>query len=432
MKNCLGWTLISCATTVALLAVSHAYAQNNDIVMRSGEFADDVFVSGGNVSVNARVLQDLFVAGGKVDVSATVTGDVYVAGGKLDLDTEVSGNLFAAGGKLKLDGKIKDGVVVFGGKVVVDADIEGDVLLTAGKVDVIGSVKGDVRGGAGKFVVHHSVDGNVLLGGGKVELRDTALIKGKATIGAGKLYAGGHIEHGLKAGAREIVIAGVIDGDVELVANEITLLPSARIGGDFVYRSPQAIEFDDSVQVGGDVTYIQSEEVHRGMGDVFVVVGKIYLILVSGLILVAAVFILVAPPLLPSIDGRIRAHKWKALGFGLTFMIGVPIVMTLLTVSAVGLPLAVIMSAIYFLFVATGLFGASYAFGQKTLALFKLDFRTKAWKQVAAAACGWVIMGLVAITPVAGVVLILLATAFGVGALLHESYILCRRRIAAT
>jgi hypothetical protein len=431
MKICFGKTFITCATMALMLPVSYVCAQDKDTVVRSGEFADDVFVSGSDISVRADLKQDLFVMGDTVEVSSRVKGDVFASGGHLEFDSEIDGSFLAAGGKIELEGKIRESVIIFAANVDVDAEIEGDVLLTAGNVDVSGDVRGDLRGSAGKIEIHRVVHGNLLLGGGKVELRDGSNIKGKATIGAGRLYVGGHIERGLKAGAREIVIAGVIDGNVKLVANQITLLPSARIMGDLVYRSPQAIKLDDTSQISGDVTYIQSEEMRKGMGGLFAIAGATHLIVVVGMIIVAALVIFIAPPLFPTIEGRVRGQKWRALGLGLVFLIAMPIVMTLLTVTAIGFPLALLLSAMYFLVIATGLLGGSYTVGQKIFTLMKQDFHGSALKQIAASAVGLVLLGLITLVPVIGVVMFAIVTSLGIGALLTSGFRLCRGQSGA-
>jgi len=424
MTAWLGKSLICCAAAAALMSASTLRAEEK--VMRSGEFADDVFVMGDDVLIDARLLQDLFISGGDLEVNADVKGDVFAAGGKIELDGDIEGSLLAAGGRVIVEGQIRDSIVIFGGNVDVDADIDGDVLLTAGQAEVVGTVRGDLRGSAGKIDVHRVVEGNLLLGGAKIELLDSAHIKGKATIAAGKLYVGGRIDRGLKAGGREITIAGVIKGDVKLIANQITLLPSARIMGDLVYRSPQAIKLDDTSQISGDVTYIQSEEMRRGMGGLFAVAGATHLIIVVGLVIVSALIIFIAPPLFPTIEGRVRGQKWKSLGLGLAFLIAMPIIMTLLTVTAIGFPLALLLSALYFLVFATGLLGGAYVVGQKIFTLLKQDFRASALKQIAASALGMVLLGLLMVVPVVGMLIFFIINSIGIGALLTSGFKLCR------
>ena len=178
-------------------------------------------------------------------------------------------------------------------------------------------------------------------------------------IGAGTLYVGGRVDGDLRASARKIVIAGIVEGDVQLAADTITVSPSARIGGDLVYRSPKAIEISDDAQIGGDVTFIQSEEMHRRLGGIHAIAGAAHLILILGLILVAAGFVLVAPALFPALDERMKAKRWKAVGLGLVVLLAGPVVVALLIATWIGLPLALLLAGLYVLAVTIGFFGAA-------------------------------------------------------------------------
>jgi hypothetical protein len=170
----------------------------------------------------------------------------------------------------------------------------------------------------------------------------------------------------------------------------------------------------------------------RSMGVLFVIAGGTHLVVVLGMVLIAALFIIVAPPLFPSVEDRIRRQKWKTFGLGLAFLVGGPFAITLLMVTAIGIPLALFVLALYFLIVVTGILGGCYALGQKFFSLIKQDFRGLAWRQIAAAATGSVFLGLITLAPVVGAVILILTTALGVGALLSEGYRLCRGRAVTT
>lgn len=61
--------------------------------------ADDFYVAGGRVEINADVNGDLFVAGGEVTVAGNVAGDLVVAGGKVDIKGNVADDLRMLGGQ---------------------------------------------------------------------------------------------------------------------------------------------------------------------------------------------------------------------------------------------------------------------------------------------------------------------------------------------
>ncbi len=101
---------------------------------------DDVFGSGGTVTVNAPV-SSLTVAGGTVTVNAPVDGDVVAAGGTIIVNGDVGGKILAAGGTVEVNGNatnavITGGTVRIGENAVIqrDAAISGGTVVNAGTV----------------------------------------------------------------------------------------------------------------------------------------------------------------------------------------------------------------------------------------------------------------------------------------------------------
>src|SRR5881296_2476238 len=70
-----------------LIVIPVANAQNADLRVDrvEGDFGNDHFTAGGNVTVNKPVSGDVFAVGGDVEVATDVDGDVVAAGGNLRL-----------------------------------------------------------------------------------------------------------------------------------------------------------------------------------------------------------------------------------------------------------------------------------------------------------------------------------------------------------
>jgi hypothetical protein len=141
----------------------HALALYSDgTVTISEQVQDDVFASGGTVTVNARV-SSLTAAGGTITINAPVDGDVIAAGGTVTINAPVGGKVLVAGGTVEVNAPVGTNAVIAGGMVTLtDASvIRKDALISGRTVSNAGHVGGNLTvssqdfsntGSAGKVV----------------------------------------------------------------------------------------------------------------------------------------------------------------------------------------------------------------------------------------------------------------------------------------
>ena len=182
-------------------------------------------------------------AGETVTKEGTVSEDLYLAGGTVEVRANVQGDVIAAGGK-----------------IIIAQLVTGDVLAVGGDVTVTADVMDDVRVIGGSVALGGNIDGDAIAAGGTVRLRPDATVGGRAWLAGGEVDVAGRISTHLKAGGGKITISGSIDGDVELMAGEIDVLPTARIAGTLTYRSRQEARIDPAAQITGGITRLPIEE----------------------------------------------------------------------------------------------------------------------------------------------------------------------------
>ena len=404
---------------VALLS-AHSAASFEDLVVKKGTFDTDVVVTADKLLVEANIAGDLIAAAGEVDVNSVVDGDAFVTGGNVEVTRTIRGGLTVMGGSTVVKASVNDGLALFAGKAKTYGKVRGDVLAMGGLLEFDSDIQGDLRAFGGKIVIRKNVAGKVLTTSGMLRIQDGATITGKATIGAGTAYIGGHITGDVRIGAREVIITGRIDGNARIAAKTIKVLPSARIGGDLIYHSPEKIQLSDQAEIGGDVTFMQSEGMSEWEGGVFALAGATHVILIISLVLLASVFVLALPKLFPALDRQTRGRNWLCVLLGLGVLIGGPVLILLLFMSAVGIPIAILLIAVMFVMVITGQFGSAYVLGRRVISWMRYDATRKPLHRVGATALGLSVLWLLAVVPVLGVIVIVLATARGVGALVFE------------
>jgi len=133
-------------------------------VMAGGD-VEDKLLTGDSVTVDASevVAHDLYVFGGNVTVDGTIEGDLVVASSSVTINGWVQGDVVAGTGELFVHGKVDGDVRVGAGRVTVSGSVGEDLLAGAGQVDVAagGFVGEDLIFGAGDVTMSGAVAGSV-------------------------------------------------------------------------------------------------------------------------------------------------------------------------------------------------------------------------------------------------------------------------------
>jgi cytoskeletal protein CcmA (bactofilin family) len=365
------WWPAALGVTVALCAASASAQDFGEVVMKTGVIQENLVVAGRLVSVNARV-----------------EGDVVAAGRDLLLAGLVRGDILAAGETITIQGHV-----------------EGDVR-SAGRATEIGAV----------------VTGDVMAAGDSVRVPDGASISGRAWLAGREIDVGGSIGHELKVAGREVTIRGEILGDIHIWAEQISILPSARIHGNLTYRSLSEADIHPEAQIDGDIAFLRSEAPHRFLGSAFAAAGVIGVSVFLGLLLLGAAHVLLFPNLMFTAAQTLTTSPLRALGLGLVLLLGVPFVMTLLAASIVGIPLMLILGAAYLISLATAYFVVAIAIGRRGARLVGRTAEATAWTRIAVLAAGVFALTLLGLIPVLGALVMLLALVLGLGASAIQAY----------
>lgn len=131
------------ALFLCIVLASPAYAlraMSADRVIIDSPINDDVFVSGGEIAINAPVASATIFAG-NISVNAPIAGDLFAAGGAINVNSDVGGKIVAAGGIIRLNGSASNAALA-GARVIIeksaiihkDAIISGDNVLNSGKI----------------------------------------------------------------------------------------------------------------------------------------------------------------------------------------------------------------------------------------------------------------------------------------------------------
>ena len=330
----------------------------------------------------------------------------------LVIDQPVETDVYAAHREVKVRSAIDGDLVTAGRRVTVDGDVTGDIIVAAQEIKIQSDVGDDVRA-AGQYIrITAPVSGHVVAAGQKVTIdRD---VGDWAWLAGNSVEVLGNVGSSLKIRATEIRIDAEVDGNVELIGDELDLGPNAVVRGDLRWRSSNEAEISPDAQIDGEFI----EEPLPGLVEDLSAGGK-YSLPLNTIVAVMVLFLLFSRSLRVSAD-RIATRPGRSLLLGLAVFFVMPILTVLLFLSGVGVWLGFAVLVIYLvvllLGVLTGLFAAS------NLVLRRFHQNPALWQSLAAIFVTVVAVGLLAKIPWLGIILVVAILLIGVGALCWNSW----------
>ena len=259
---------------------------------------------------------DTYLAGKIIDLNAVVKGDLYAAGRKLVINDSIYGDLTAAGASLSINKYIADDVRTAVAKIVVDSEIGDDLVVF----------------------------------GGKVLITENAIINGNFICSARDIEIDGKIIGHLDLKGRNVTINGEVLETSRIVSEDIVIGSEAKFYKDVEYwSSGDPTNFKGSL-VNAKAQFNQALK-EETSGFSLLSFGMASFASWISYILSAFLLILVLHGLFrnafsKAVEG-LEEHYLKSFGYGLIYLIGVPLVIVIAFMIVIGIPLGLFMTGIF-------------------------------------------------------------------------------------
>ncbi len=261
--------------------------------------------------------RDYFAFGDIVEISGTVNGDVYAAAGQILVDGTINGDLLAAGGTVRILGRISQDARIAGGQVTVGGEIARNLTVT----------------------------------GGDVDLTDSAAIRGGIVAAGGNVSLASRVTHDARIAAGNLTVANNIHGNLEAAVGAMRLTSRAVVGGDLTYWSDRAASIDPNARIAGKVTRRVPPGVLRpSAGKIWGLFAGLFVVKIISLIstgIIGLLLIYFFPRYTEATVAKLRTQPWASLGWGLIALILTPVAFVILMATVVGIPLGLIVLALY-------------------------------------------------------------------------------------
>ena len=337
--------------------------------------------------------------------SADEPSNVYAAGADVRIESPVNGDLYAAAGRVS----------------VLQA-VYGDAVIAAGSIDIAGAIRDDLRAAGGVVTLGGNIAGEALVAGGSIAFGRDAEVLGRVSLAGGDVAVAGKLRHGLKVYAKNIVILGEIAGPVELHGEHVEIVGSARIFGEVHYSSPHEIRIDPKAQVSGRV--VRKDAALDIPHPKFEIPGLpiVRPMLLLGLLAAGALLLALFPRFTTHALQTLGNAPLKSVGLGTAIFFSGPPVMLLLIITIIGIPIALLLAAVYGAVILIGYLISALYIAERLLRAVRREGASRFGWRLAGLAVALILLWLVYAIPYAGTVIILIALFAGLGAMVLQAF----------
>lgn len=256
----------------------------------------------------------------------------------------IDDDLIIAGNTIKSDATIMGDLISGSNRLVQNGIVVGSITAGAKDIDILGQVNGSVRGFAQNINVNGKINRNLIGFCAALNIKPEADIGGDVSVFCGELTLDGKVGKGLRGAIGTLVISGTVNGDVSVDADKITLMPTAKILGDFKYKCKKQAKIESGAQVGGQTLWTKKEKKEerkaKGIFTAKSLVTEILFLL--ALMITGIVLTLIFKKNAYQAKRAVTASFLRSLGWGFVFMVCIPIAIIILIVTILGIPIAVI------------------------------------------------------------------------------------------
>jgi cytoskeletal protein CcmA (bactofilin family) len=272
------------------------------------------------------------------------------------------------------------------------------------------------------------VTGNARVAGGDVMVGPATVIAGALSATGGRIRFEGNAQQSLHASGGSVHLDGVVQGDAEVRAEEITIGPNTRIAGKLIAHTAREPEIPAGAQIAGGVEFHPADVGHIVGGDepasdsraVAHGVGSFFWML--GVFIAGSLFMLAFPAYSTRAAQWVGQEPLRSLGLGFVILVSLPVLVVLLLITIIGIPLALIVLMLYLLLLFLGWVTAAMFVGQKLLGFIGSAASVTTGRRMLALLVAVLALWAVGLVPIVGGWIRFAALLLGMGALVWQGW----------
>lgn len=362
-------------------------------------------------------------SGNQVNISNPVEGDLYVGASTININASINGDLIAASRYCFIRDTVQEDAVIMAQEIYLESPIMDDARLMGGQVHIRADVFGDlfIAGGSVNIDQDVTIHGNLYVGGGTVKLYGRVL--GTVELGGGEVFFDGIAEQEATLKAGTLYLSGNFQGPAQLAAEKMEVTAQAEFYQNVRYWTEEGtVDFGPSLKGNSQAQFDESLRTNINDYDWKDAVGVGAVLFTVGRILSAALVIMILVWAFSNFfrrtSERLIGNYATSLGYGMLFLLGVPLLIVIAFITVIGIPVGLFSLATY---------GISLGFAHILTALLVTywwqEYQQLQWnktKAILVAVGVFALLKLVSWIPFIGWLISLAAVATTFGAILAE------------
>ena len=274
----------------------------------------------------------------------------FTAGDNLYFPSEktIDDDLMAAGGKIKFDANLSGDLMVAASSIVQNGTIDGNFMAAAQNIDISGQIKRSSRTFSQYLNIDSFVGQNLMAFCQKCNLKPKGYVGKDLYAFCSELNVDGQVGRNLKGLVVTAIISGTVGGDVNIQAERLVLLPTAKIKGTLTYRSPYEADIQKGASISGKAEWKKIEPKKKGGAPGRFILKRFLSFL--GFFILGLILIPIFKERTQSVKANLKSSFFKSLWMGFVFLICVFmlfIISFILSFFIIGIPLAILSFAVF-------------------------------------------------------------------------------------
>ncbi len=267
-----------------------------------------------------------------INLTVPINDDSYIAWKDIDTTTTIDGDLNIFWNNITIWWLVNQDLHSFSKTLTVQGDIEDDLIVVADTVKIFGQIKGDA-----------------IIIAREVEISNGVTIGWDMVITAQKFTFHGTANGTTRINVQQLIFNGLVNVNAIINAKEITLWQWASIKGNLTYYTNKKLSELESIVDGTSeirpVDYSNITAIWQGILEHLVAWNIIFVSLLCVILYFSA------PAFWKKVTDTTLSHPGKSFLAGFVFVVGIPFVILILTLSIVWIPVALPLFFLYWLVV---------------------------------------------------------------------------------